>query len=236
MVKDNREYYDGFSKVYEKQRHHGYHKLIDELEFDVVRPYAMGRRVLDAGCGTGLLLEKAAGVAAEAVGVDISPGMLELAKRRGLEVFLSDITELPFDDESFDTVYSFKVLAHVERIEAALEEMARVTKPGGHLVLEFYNPRSLRGLIKRIKPATAVSGGTHDDEVFTRFDRLPDILSHLPGELEFIDTRGVRIATPFAFIHRIPLLGSLVGFAERKLVASPLRGLAGFLIVVLRKR
>ena len=56
----DQEYYDRFSPTYENERHHGYHKLIDELELDLVRRYGAGKDVFEAGCGTGLLLREAA--------------------------------------------------------------------------------------------------------------------------------------------------------------------------------
>ena len=85
-VKSNEEYYDEFAAWYENKRHDGYHAVIDDLEFDLLREYARDADVLEVGCGTGLILEKAAEVASRAVGVDISDGMLEQARERGLEV------------------------------------------------------------------------------------------------------------------------------------------------------
>ena len=54
------EYYDRFSETYDNERHRGYHRLIDELELDLVRRYGAGKDVFEAGCGTGLLLREAA--------------------------------------------------------------------------------------------------------------------------------------------------------------------------------
>ena len=51
----NRDYYDEFAAGYENERHHGYHALIDRLELAAVRPYALQKRVLEAGCGTGMI-------------------------------------------------------------------------------------------------------------------------------------------------------------------------------------
>src|SRR5690242_15706477 len=85
-------YYDGFSRTYDDERHHGYHRLIDELELDLVRRYGAGGAVCEAGCGTGLLLKGAAAVARSAVGVDLSRGMLARARDRGLKVVQGSIT------------------------------------------------------------------------------------------------------------------------------------------------
>ena len=101
----------------------------------------------------GLLLERFAGFAKTAKGIDLSPGMLAKATERGLDVREGSVTALPFPDESFDVTCSFKVLAHVPQIGKGLAEMARVTRPGGVILAEFYNPWSFRSLAKRALPA-----------------------------------------------------------------------------------
>ena len=53
---DNRSYYDDFAGWYERERGRGYHRLLDDLELELVRRYGAGKLVLEAGCGTGLLL------------------------------------------------------------------------------------------------------------------------------------------------------------------------------------
>jgi ubiquinone/menaquinone biosynthesis C-methylase UbiE len=166
----NREYYDEFAAWYEQERGQGYHQLIDDLEIELVERYGRGAAVLEAGCGTGLLLERTAGFAAEAWGFDLSAGMLGKARARGLSVVQGNLEHVPFPDERVDVVYSFKVLAHVEHIQAAIAELARVTRRGGYLLLEFYNPLSLRWLVKALKPATAISHKTTDEAVYTRYD------------------------------------------------------------------
>src|SRR3954463_5335295 len=88
-------YYDRFSETYERERHHGYHRLIDELELDLIRRYGAGRDVFEAGCGTGLLLRGAADVARSAIGLDLSRGMLTPARARGLRVVQGSLTDVP---------------------------------------------------------------------------------------------------------------------------------------------
>src|SRR3982750_382882 len=191
------QYYDRFAETYENERHRGYHRLIDELELDLVRRYGAGKDVFEAGCGTGLLLREAAGVARSAIGLDLSRGMLAPARDRGLEVVQGSLTDVPLPSASFDLVYSMKVLAHVPPIERAVAELSRLVRPGGHLLLEFYNPMSLRYLAKRLGGPGRIAGdGTDESHVYTRFDRLARARSYLPPDLEFVAGRGGRGVPP----------------------------------------
>lgn len=231
-----KDYYDDFSRRYETGRDRGYHLLIDELETAVAAPHVAGRRVLEAGCGSGLVLERLARTAALACGFDLSPGMVRQARERGLQVALGDVTDIPFADEAFDVVCSFKVLAHVANIERALSELSRVTAPGGVLLLEFYNPRSLRYLAKRLAGPGRISDGRTEADVFTRWDSPGAVRALLPPELELEGFRGVRVFTPAAFVYRLPLLAEALAALERLALDSPLRSLGGFLIAIARKR
>jgi ubiquinone/menaquinone biosynthesis C-methylase UbiE len=234
----NRDYYDEFAAGYEAHRHHGYHALIDRLEIAAALPYARNARVLEAGCGTGMILRAVAPVARTAVGLDLSQGMLAQARARGLQVVHGSVTDLPFGDDAFDLAYSFKVLAHVEQIERALGEMARVVRPGGHVIAEFYNPFSLRGLIKRLKRPTAISNvGGHDHQVYTRYDSFADAKRHLPPSLHVVGVRGVRVLTPHSKAHDLPLVGRALGALEARAATAPLlRRLGGFMVLVAQKR
>lgn len=234
---DNRSYYDEFAGWYENERGRGYHAMLDDLEVELVERYGRGKDVLEAGCGTGLLLARVARFARSAAGVDISAGMLARAAERGLRVAQGSLTALPYPDDAFDVVYSVKVLPHIEDIQTALAEMARVTRPGGVVLAEFYNPRSLRYLVKVLKPPSAISEGTTDEAVFTRYDDAAAIRGYLPANLAWETARGVRIVTPVSHVHRVPGLGALVRAAERGLADLPFaRELGGFLIAVLRKQ
>jgi len=197
-------YYDQFSRTYEDHRHQGYHRMIDELELELVRRHGTGRDIFEAGCGTGLLLKEAAVVARRAVGLDLSRGMLGQAKGRGLHVVQGSVTNIPLPSQSFDLVYSMKVLAHIPPIEAAVREMARLVRPGGHLLLEFYNPLSLRYLTKRFGGPAKIADGTTDHDVFTRYDSLEQARSYLPADVSVVGIRGVRVFTPTSKVWSIP--------------------------------
>jgi ubiquinone/menaquinone biosynthesis C-methylase UbiE len=234
-----RAYYDEFSAGYERQRGSndpgGYHQLVDDLEVDFAGRFAEGRDLLEVGCGTGLLLARLARIARTAEGIDLSPGMLEKAEARGLNVRQGSAVALPYPNESFDVTCSFKVLAHVPCIEKALAEMIRVTRPSGVVIAEFYNPMSLRGLVKRLGPAGAISRVTKESEVFTRFDPPWMIASLLPPGFKIIARRGVRIVTPAAIAMRIPLVGRVLRATEWALCDSSLAVFAGFYVTAIAR-
>ncbi|MGO8999381.1 MAG: class I SAM-dependent methyltransferase [Polyangiaceae bacterium] len=234
-----RAYYDEFARGYERHRRpndpHGYHALLDELEVGLVARYGTSRDVLECGCGTGLLLERFASFARSAKGIDLSPGMLEKARQRNLDVCEGSVTALPFPDASFDVACSFKVLAHVPEIGKALAEMARVTRPGGVILAEFYNPISLRSLAKRVLPAGKISDRRRESEVYTRFDAPWVIPRILPPGTRLEAARGVRIVTPVAAAMRIPALGGALRSLELALADGPLAVFGGFYIAVIRR-
>ena len=233
---DNRRYYDEFSSWYEKRRHDGYHALIDDLETELVMPYCRGKDVLEIGCGTGLILRRTAPVARFAAGIDISEGMLGVAADRDLVTVQGSATDLPFKDGSFDTIYSFKVLAHVEDIGRAMSEFVRVTWPGATMVLEFYNRRSLRYAVKRLTQPGAISAETNEDSVYTRWDTMEELLGVMPDALSLIRVAGVRVFTPAAFVHRLPGVSQIMGRVETMARDSSLFApYGGFLVLLLRR-
>ncbi len=234
--RDNRSYYDEFAAWYERDRHAGYHRLIDDLQVDLLAPHVEGKDVLEVGCGTGLLMHRVAQSARSTRGIDISPGMLEQARERGLDVVEGCATELPFEEEQFDVVYSFKVLAHVEDIDRALSECSRVVRPGGKLFLEFYNPYSLRYLARVVGGPKKISRSTRESAVFTRWDKPHEAVRYFPEELQLQGWAGVRIFTPAAFFHRLPVVGSALRRLEFVSRDTPLGRFGGFLVACAEKR
>src|SRR3569623_2434585 len=92
---DNRAYYDDFAGWYERERHLPYHRMLDDLEVEIVERYGKDRDVLEVGCGTGLILDRVSEFARSARGIDLSGGMLARAAQRGLSVAQASATELP---------------------------------------------------------------------------------------------------------------------------------------------
>lgn len=96
-----------------------------------------GERLLDVGCGTGAVLELFVGADRELAGMDLSPEMLRLArkKRRGLREARLEAASAegpwPFEDQSFDAVVALAMLEFVPELDEALDELWRVLRPGG---------------------------------------------------------------------------------------------------------
>ena len=103
--------------------------------------------LLDVAGGTGYLAAALRDMAGCVVVVDRSPGMLAVARERKLETVLASATALPFADASFDVVLCADALHHIREAEAALDEMARVLKPGGTALVQEFHIHGVRGMM-----------------------------------------------------------------------------------------
>jgi len=106
--------------------------------------WAAGKRVLDVACGEGYGSAFLGQGAAYVAGVDVSPEAIAHAERSyarpgAVEFVQASCTRLPFPEASFDLAVSFETLEHIEGQEAFLDELARVLKPDGVLVLSCPN-------------------------------------------------------------------------------------------------
>jgi len=110
-------------------------------------------RVLDAGTGTGTLALGIAPHVREIVGVDLVPELLSEARRlakgrENVSFVEADVLAMPFEPESFDLAASSRTLHHVARPELLVSELARVTRPGGGVLLidQLASPDPLEGI------------------------------------------------------------------------------------------
>ncbi|MCP2620361.1 methyltransferase domain-containing protein [Candidatus Aminicenantes bacterium AC-334-K16] len=105
-----------------------------------------GKRILDAGCGTGIFsIIFARHGADEVIGLDISAGSLTTARKlkenfnlNNVDFHQADMLHLPFPEESFDVVWAWGTVHHTIDPWRAMEELIRVLKPGGSILLAVY--------------------------------------------------------------------------------------------------
>jgi SAM-dependent methyltransferase len=99
-----------------------------------------GTRVLDVGCGSGLTLVLARGRGAHPSGIDISPGLLGIARERLPDADLreGDMETLPFADQAFDAVLGVNAFQFAGDPPKALREAARVVRHGGRVVASLF--------------------------------------------------------------------------------------------------
>jgi SAM-dependent methyltransferase len=100
----------------------------------------LGTRVLDVGCGSGLALVLAGQRGAVTTGLDVSPGLLRVARDRLPDADLrdGDMESLPFADAAFDAVTGINAFQFAGDPRRALHEAARVTRPGGRVVASLF--------------------------------------------------------------------------------------------------
>lgn len=121
------------------------------LEFAAIQP---GDRVLDVGCGTGVLTSALAERGSKAVGIDASEPYLASARRLrshpDATYELGDVRHMPYEDSSFDAGVSTLVLDIIPEFEQVVREMRRVTRPGGVVasgVFDFWGGFSASALV-----------------------------------------------------------------------------------------
>jgi 2-polyprenyl-6-hydroxyphenyl methylase / 3-demethylubiquinone-9 3-methyltransferase len=185
----------------------GYMKrvLTQKLGIDPV-----GLKVVDIGCGGGLLAEEFAALGARVIGVDPSVGSIEEARAHasagGLAIrYQPGVGEhLPLPDESFDAAYCCDVLEHVDNVGRTVGEIARVLRPGGVFLYDTIN-RTLRSRLLVIKLAQdwrATRWAEPNLHAWECFIRPPELERELAAAgLDVRDRIGIAPANAFAAVR-----------------------------------
>src|SRR5262249_41293653 len=160
-------YWDKHSGSYDRQM-----GFFDRFVFGDSREWACSQadgEVLEVAVGTGLNLDKyPANV--RLTGIDFSADMLEIGRHRGAELGRvvslqqADAQALPFDGATFDTVVCTFGLCAIPDVDIALDEMTRVLRPGGKLILVDHvasASRVARGVQRALEVVTIPVGGEH---------------------------------------------------------------------------
>jgi SAM-dependent methyltransferase len=161
-----------------------------------------GDRLIEVGCGGGMLLRAALDTGATATGIDHSEEMVRLARQRapGAEVVLGAADDLPCADASFTAAAMSIVLMFLAEPAAALRECQRVLEPGGRLAIYTTAP-SLRGTPAAPEPLASRAHFYDDDElaelvigagfahaVVANDDGGQLVTAHAPGQLSVRST------------------------------------------------
>jgi len=116
-----------------------------------------GERILDLGCGDGVLTEKIARLGATVVAVDAAPDMVAAAKARGLDARVIPGQSLAFEGE-FDAVFSNAALHWMRPQEAVLDGVRRALKPGGRFVAEMGGHNNTAAVLTAVRAVLARRG------------------------------------------------------------------------------
>ena len=144
-----------------KYDRHGYHSDERKEAWKSLLSQALGTEtkklgILDVGCGTGMITLPLAELGHNVTGIDLSEGMLKIAKEKAsnfnlaVEFKLGDAENLPFEDELFDVVINRHLLWTLPDPEKAISDWKRVLKPEGKLVIVDGNWDGHRGLHEQI--------------------------------------------------------------------------------------
>lgn len=192
-----RRFFDMWSRIYDARAPQAltYVPVHDAVVSELARRPPPDR-VLDVGCGTGILAARLAEEypGAEVLGVDMSPGMLAKARARSGDVTWveADAQRLPFDADRFDALCCTESFHWYPDQPQALSEFHRVLRPGGVLYLAFVNPATQR--LARVANAAAAAVGRPMRWMTT------DALDTLLIDGGFVTDRRVRV-------RRIPPAG-----------------------------
>lgn len=176
---------------------------------DRIAPLA-GKRVLDVGCGGGILSESMAQRGAEVTGIDMGEAPLKVAKLHGLESGVSvryrQITVEQLADQepgTFDIVTCMEMIEHVPDPSSVITACARLTRPGGRLFFSTLNrnPKSyLFAILGAERVLNLVPGGTHD---FQKFIRPAELGQWIRGSGLRIDEMTGLVYNPLTKIYRL---------------------------------
>jgi trans-aconitate methyltransferase len=165
-----------------------------------------GERILDLGCGDGVLTKRLADLGCEVVAIDSSLPQVEAARKLGLNAFAISAEDLQYEEE-FDAVFSNAVLHWIKRADVMLAGVHRSLKPGGRFVAECGG----HGCVRRVRTALvqALDRRGLDGEA-----RVPWYFP-TPGDYATrLERAGFRVDSIALIPRPTPLPGDIIGWLE----------------------
>jgi SAM-dependent methyltransferase len=177
-----------------------------------------GERILDLGCGDGVLTKKLTEFGCEVVAVDSSAPQVEAARRLGVEAYVMSGEELPYGEE-FDAVFSNAVLHWIKRADVMIEGVYRSLRPGGRFVAECGGHGCVNKISTALVQALNRRGIDGESRVPWYFPTPEDYGSRL-------ERAGFRVNSIALIPRPTQLPGDIIGFLET-FGQSFLAGLSG---------
>lgn len=142
-----------------------------------------GLALADIGCGSGQALRLAAQAGARVTGVDAAAPMLDVVREQlpDADLRVGDIEELPFDDGTFDVVTAFNAIQYASDIPAAVRELARVTRPGGRVLIGVWGEPArceTEAVFEQIRKLAPPPPGTPAPLAVSAGDTVEQLLAH----------------------------------------------------------
>jgi trans-aconitate methyltransferase len=163
-----------------------------------------GERVLDLGCGDGVLTAELARRGVSVLGIDISESLLKAAAERGVETRHMDGQNLPFDGE-FDAVFSNAALHWMSNASAVIEGVFRALKPGGRFVAEFGGHGNVAAVTTAMRATAWRCGG---DAALAGPWFFPSVAVYR----EMLEERGFRVVRIGLFPRPTPLASGMIAW------------------------
>jgi trans-aconitate methyltransferase len=183
-------------------------RFVSDLGSPVVELLAPkpGERILDLGCGDGVLTKKLVEMGCEVVGIDSSDAQVEAARKLGLNAHVVNAEDLPYREE-FDAVFSNAALHWIKRADLVIDGVYRSLKSGGRFVAEFGG----YGCVDKIRTALVQAlnrrGFDGEARVPWYFPTPDDYATKLKGA-------GFRVDSIALIPRPTPLPGDITGFLE----------------------
>jgi trans-aconitate methyltransferase len=159
-----------------------------------------GEKILDLGCGTGDLTNEIAKLGAKVVGMDVSPDMIEKARKKYPHLsFLADNGESFRTEERYDAIFSNAALHWMKRAESVVQSMALALREGGRLVVEFGGKGNVDAIVKTIEEVLFTNYGIDAKE------RNPWYFPSIGEYSSLLEKHGFRVIYAIHFDRPTPL-------------------------------
>ncbi|MCK7583111.1 MAG: bifunctional 2-polyprenyl-6-hydroxyphenol methylase/3-demethylubiquinol 3-O-methyltransferase UbiG [Chromatiales bacterium] len=165
------------------------------------RPFA-GLRILDIGCGGGILSESIVRLGAEVIGIDITDKNLQVARLHAqwselaIDYRLASVEQLAEEGASFDVVLNMEVVEHVEHLPDFLADCARLVRPGGLMVVSSINRTPAAWVMAILGAEYILRWLPHGTHHYRKLVRPAEVALGLGAGYRLVHETGVRV-NPF---------------------------------------